>query len=233
MGDFDGIVGMAKKYGHFVPTQSSSLEEKETEDWHEYTSNGERMRMNLKTKQIERVPTDKKEEISECDRLRSKGNELYKDKRFSDAIDVYSQAIRCVASHDSDRWMSKVPCYLNRAQCNLCLERWGDAISDCDLVLEKDPANIKALFRKSRAYFGRKQFKLAAEGFQQVISIEESNAPARQMLQKSTQMERKSQTAFKQFFHNDGEGRTDLDTADDPLFNVVYTHVFDVKKKKK
>ncbi len=43
-------------------------------------------------------------------------------------------------------------CRLNYAACCLKLQNHGPVISQCAQVLEKDPKNVKALFRRSQAY---------------------------------------------------------------------------------
>ena len=45
-----------------------------------------------------------------------------------------------------------LPCLLNRAACNLKLQRPREAIMDCYNVLQTDSNNTKALFRKGQAH---------------------------------------------------------------------------------
>jgi len=126
------------------------------------------------------MPFDEKMEVSE--RLKEEGNQLYKEKKFSDAVDKYEEAPSLFhycystdpgwrknnrgidddvlvlvddtgADADEARQIKKMrlTCALNIAQCKLKLAKFDEAIKACDLVLELDEDNIKALYRRAEA----------------------------------------------------------------------------------
>lgn len=41
----------------------------------------------------------------------------------------------------------------NRAQARLKLQQWEAAAEDCSAVLQKDPKNVKALYRRAQARY--------------------------------------------------------------------------------
>ena len=100
--------------------------------------------------------------------IRSIGNELFKEQKWSDAIAKYSKALRYAESEDfpsdeeeKEMKADKVPALLNRAAAYLKLAPSFDsdapnkAIKDCKEVLQIEPNNAKALMRMGQAYLNR------------------------------------------------------------------------------
>jgi tetratricopeptide (TPR) repeat protein len=61
---------------------------------------------------------------------------------------------------------------------DLKLEKWNNVIEDCNVVLKKEKENVKALLRRSTAYFKKKSYKEAAKDIDACISIEPNNKKA-------------------------------------------------------
>ena len=76
-------------------------------------------------------------------REREKGNELFRAREYSSAVDAYALALAldpaCVAARS------------NRAAANMKLRRWRDAIADCDAALAAEPEHVKALARRGES----------------------------------------------------------------------------------
>ena len=76
-------------------------------------------------------------------REREKGNELFRAREYSSAVDAYALALAldpaCVAARS------------NRAAANMKLRRWRDAIADCDAVIAAEPEHVKALARRGES----------------------------------------------------------------------------------
>jgi tetratricopeptide (TPR) repeat protein len=70
-------------------------------------------------------------------------NVLYHEEKWQEAIDLYS---RCILR---DNKCSRA--YINRAQALIYLNQYPQAIKDCDIVLQLDEKNVKALARRALA----------------------------------------------------------------------------------
>jgi len=75
--------------------------------------------------------------------LKDKGNKLYAQRKYDEAIECYSGAI---AKN------STVPTYFtNRALCHLKKSQWDKVIKDCKRALDLDPNLVKAHFFMGQA----------------------------------------------------------------------------------
>ncbi|XP_055808180.1 TPR repeat-containing thioredoxin TTL1-like [Solanum dulcamara] len=74
-------------------------------------------------------------------RARTRGNELYKSARYTEACAAYGEGL----SRDS----SNSVLYCNRAACWYKLEEWEKCLNDCNHALLIRPNYTKALFRKA------------------------------------------------------------------------------------
>merc|ERR1711990_1285291 len=88
--------------------------------------------------------------------IKLKGNALFKENKFEEAIKLYSQAIEACPKH---RQTELAVMYQNRAASH---ERWDEATSDCDLSIKNNNKYGKALDRRSKLH--RKQAHLQAGG---------------------------------------------------------------------
>jgi tetratricopeptide (TPR) repeat protein len=52
-----------------------------------------------------------------------------------------------------------------QAACRLKLQRWLDAIETCRIVLNLDPQNVKARYRRAEAHKGMGDYEKAIEGY--------------------------------------------------------------------
>ena len=93
---------------------------------------------------------------------REKGNKLFKDGQRGKAAEIYAQALGCLEQlclrekPGDPEWIEldkmKVPFLLNYAQCKLLEEEYYQVIKHTTTALEKDPDNVKALYRRGRAH---------------------------------------------------------------------------------
>jgi len=110
--------------------------------------------------------SDKVEVISVAENIRTLGNNLFGAQDFEKAAEKYSKAIRYLYfySGSEDELYQITPtilCRLNRAACYLKLGKNDLAIQDCDDVLEIEPTNEKAHFRKIEAIIQKKDYDAA------------------------------------------------------------------------
>eukprot|EP00118_Oscarella_pearsei_P012078 m.85803 g.85803 ORF g.85803 m.85803 type:complete len:342 (+) comp36474_c0_seq1:119-1144(+) len=133
-----------------------------------------------------------KERQEETPKLKERGNALYGQGKHNEAADLYAKAISCIeqlAAQEhptSDTAMAlqrqKIPLLLNYAQCKLHLQEYGAAIAHTSAVLEKEPDNVKALFRRGKAYAGSWQPQLAQRDLKRVVQLDGSLSRAVQRI---------------------------------------------------
>uniref|UniRef100_A0A0N4Z8N3 E3 ubiquitin-protein ligase CHIP n=1 Tax=Parastrongyloides trichosuri TaxID=131310 RepID=A0A0N4Z8N3_PARTI len=82
--------------------------------------------------------------------LKAKGNRLYLQGKYEDALNYYSKAI----IHDST-----VPAFFtNRALCYMHLKKFDKVVEDCRKTLDMDSKNIKATTMLGRACLNQGQY---------------------------------------------------------------------------
>jgi tetratricopeptide (TPR) repeat protein len=90
------------------------------------------------------------------------GNSLFKQGRYEEADSSYAGGISALEESEGEgeggeggsaeaEATLRAKLLLNRAQCRLLLRDYEGAAADCARVLSRDPANIKALFRRATA----------------------------------------------------------------------------------
>lgn len=99
-------------------------------------------------------------QVSRAEELKSLANEAFKAHKYSQAIDLYSQAIE-VNDQNAVYWA-------NRAFAHTKLEEYGSAIHDATKAIEIDPKYSKGYYRRGAAYLAMGKFKEALKDFQQV-----------------------------------------------------------------
>uniref|UniRef100_A0A670XRK3 Sperm associated antigen 1 n=1 Tax=Pseudonaja textilis TaxID=8673 RepID=A0A670XRK3_PSETE len=111
-----------------------------------------------------------KEKTFAAHREKEKGNEAFVTGDYKEAIAYYSRSISAFPT---------VAAYNNRAQTEIKLQNWQNALRDCEVVLKMEPENIKALMRRSTVYNNLQNFKVAAEDLKKVLHIDPKNAIAK------------------------------------------------------
>ncbi|XP_021729871.1 serine/threonine-protein phosphatase 5-like isoform X2 [Chenopodium quinoa] len=101
--------------------------------------------------------------VSRAEELKSSANEAFKAHKYSQAIDLYSQAIE-LNEQNAVYWA-------NRAFAHTKLEEYGSAIHDATKAIEIDPKYSKGYYRRGAAYLAMGKFKEALKDFQQVKRI--------------------------------------------------------------
>ncbi|XP_063926261.1 mitochondrial import receptor subunit TOM70-like [Zophobas morio] len=114
-------------------------------------SNQKKLRSKKKVSTTSNIPSDNKSEASanDIDSLRAKGNAKFGEKKYQEAIDLYSLAI---AKSDSADHLGLAKCLGNKAYCHIKLEDYKTAINDCTEALSHDPNYVRALQRRATAY---------------------------------------------------------------------------------
>lgn len=99
--------------------------------------------------------------MEEALEYKDKGNALFKEHRYAEAIDAYTHAIRLDPSNPVF--------YSNRAQVHIKLEAYGLALQDCDRALQTDPEFLKAYYRKGVSHMALLDYRAAQTNFREVL----------------------------------------------------------------
>ncbi|XP_013074020.2 sperm-associated antigen 1-like isoform X2 [Biomphalaria glabrata] len=114
------------------------------------------------------------EKEMKANREKEKGNEAFRSKDFKESVLYYTRSISLLPTAAS---------YNNRALAYLKLEEWDKAIADCNSVLKKEEANVKALLRRATAYKSQKKYTEALVDLKQVLNMESNNKTAKDMFE--------------------------------------------------
>uniref|UniRef100_A0A3Q1GDI1 Sperm-associated antigen 1-like n=1 Tax=Acanthochromis polyacanthus TaxID=80966 RepID=A0A3Q1GDI1_9TELE len=113
------------------------------------------------------------EKLLLANREKDKGNEAFRAKDYGEAVAYYSRSLSIIPT---------VAAYNNRAQAQINLKNWHNAMRDCQRVLELEPGNMKALLRRATVYNHMGNFQLAADDLRMVLRDEPHNVTATQLL---------------------------------------------------
>ena len=87
--------------------------------------------------------------------LKEKGNIAFRKKKFEEAENFYSEAIKLNPGLR--------PLWTNRAACRNFMEKYDKAISDCDTALSADPKCTRSIKQKGNALLGLGRFDEAKD----------------------------------------------------------------------
>jgi len=107
---------------------------------------------------------------------REKGNSLFKEQKFPEAIKCYTESIR--RKPDDPRVWS------NRAACYTKLTALPEALKDAEKAIEIDPTFIKAYTRKGHAQFFMKEYDKAMATYQQGLDKDPNNEELKSAMQR-------------------------------------------------
>ncbi|XP_041964279.1 sperm-associated antigen 1 [Alosa sapidissima] len=113
------------------------------------------------------------EKVVLANREKDKGNEAFKTGDYEEALAYYSRSLSILPT---------VAAYNNRAQAEIKLQNWHKALSDCQKVLELEPANAKGLLRRATVQKHLGNLQLAVDDVNAVLHIEPHNEIAKKLL---------------------------------------------------
>ncbi|PGG99836.1 hypothetical protein GX51_06128 [Blastomyces parvus] len=119
--------------------------------------------------------------------LRESGNEVTREKKWSDGKEFYTKAIAVLTGEN--RWeKSDDPegdlikereiaeaCYTNRALCNLELKNYRSTTIDCASALKLNPKNVKAYYRSTCALFALDKIPEAEDTCARGLTLDPAN----------------------------------------------------------
>ncbi|XP_031676959.1 sperm-associated antigen 1 [Oncorhynchus kisutch] len=113
------------------------------------------------------------EKVLVANREKDKGNEAFKANDYEEAVVYYTRSLSVVPT---------VAGYNNRAQSEIKLQHWHNALNDCQKVLEMEPDNMKALLRRATVLKQQGNYQRAAEDLRNVLQTEPQNITATKLL---------------------------------------------------
>merc|ERR1712173_473622 len=112
--------------------------------------------------------------------VKAKGTELLKAGKLEAADKKYEYVVKLLADQEGDEAKAlSLSCMSNSCLIANKLKNYYAAVTLCDNVLEKDPNNEKALYRKGEALYALKEFQQAQKVFKQVLDINPDNKLAK------------------------------------------------------
>jgi tetratricopeptide (TPR) repeat protein len=103
------------------------------------------------------------------------GNAAFKQGNFDRAIELYS---KCLDLDDS-----MTAAHANRAMAYLKVGKAEEALADCNVVLEREPGNVKCWLRKGQACADLQRVDDAIASWEECLRLQPSNAQAAERLQ--------------------------------------------------
>ncbi|CAL1533773.1 unnamed protein product [Lymnaea stagnalis] len=124
------------------------------------------------------------EKLESIPKLREIGNEAYNQKNYEEAANKYAQALGMLEDlmlqekPGDEEWKKldqmKRPLLLNFSQCKLLTHDYYPVITHTSDVLDREPDNVKALFRRGKAHAAVWNLKEAHEDFARVVELDSS-----------------------------------------------------------
>ena len=106
--------------------------------------------------------------MAEWETLKEKGNALFKQNKYEEAINYYERAIKINSSIEV--------LYSNKGTCEKCLKKYKEAIRDYKKALDINPKNTKNLNRLASVYIIVGNFGEAKMTQQKALNFEPNNS---------------------------------------------------------
>eukprot|EP01138_Halocafeteria_seosinensis_P014815 gb/GECG01015123.1/.p1 GENE.gb/GECG01015123.1/~~gb/GECG01015123.1/.p1 ORF type:complete len:579 (+),score=129.83 gb/GECG01015123.1/:1-1737(+) len=127
--------------------------------------------VNTKLKECKRIKKRLEEEAyrdpEKGEEAREKGNEYFKDGKFTEAIESYTEAIK--RNPDCAKY------YYNRGTARTKIMDFYKAYEDINKALEMDPNYVKAWARKGNIEFVQKEYHKAIDSFKKGLELDKDN----------------------------------------------------------
>mmetsp|Transcript_104021 Transcript_104021/g.294716 ORF Transcript_104021/g.294716 Transcript_104021/m.294716 type:complete len:672 (-) Transcript_104021:154-2169(-) len=119
------------------------------------------------------------------------GAKLFKAQRYELALDKYKKVATMVhdgelnKTHDELKQQAaelKRLAELNKAACYLKLGDNTNTLATCNSILKEDHCNVKALFRRAKAHYGRNEHVEALRDLERVLELDPANSEAKALV---------------------------------------------------
>ncbi|XP_028407001.1 peptidyl-prolyl cis-trans isomerase FKBP8-like [Dendronephthya gigantea] len=117
------------------------------------------------------------------DEKRERGNYLFRRDEYSLAVHSYTRALKYLGASTSEPIVElKIKCWNNISASHLKVKEYADAKKACDSVLEVDPDNVKALFRKGKVLYAQGEYEESVELLRKANTLDPDNRLIRKEL---------------------------------------------------
>nr|CAB3246478.1 peptidyl-prolyl cis-trans isomerase FKBP8 [Phallusia mammillata] len=174
------------------------------------------------------VSTPIEKRLAWVDDRRSKGNKLYSEKSFTEALHAYRKCARILeqaSNQDHSDEIKKeitsymVKCHNNLSASHMMLEKWKEALQSCQKAEKLDPNNLKTVFRKGKILAKLGEMKKAIETLKKAnqLSPEEKTIQAElaRLTKKMQTQKEAQQKMYKRMFWGKDKENPDAKT-DEP-----------------
>ena len=110
-----------------------------------------------------------------AEELKQTGNDLVKQKKFEEAVHVYSKAIQLNPTSIY---------YRNRAVANFKLHRFDDALEDCTNSIQIDEKYSKGYTSRADVHIALEQYQLALHDYERAREIDPNNTNLPRLINK-------------------------------------------------
>ncbi|KAK4800922.1 hypothetical protein SAY86_021409 [Trapa natans] len=150
--------------------------------------------------------------MNEAGNIRNTGNRLFKEGKYELAKAKYEKVLRefnHLNPQDDEEGKefseTRNLLNLNMAACYLKMGETRKSIESCNKVLDANPANVKALYRRGMAYMSAGDFEEARTDFKAMIKLDKSSEPDAKaallkLKQKEQEVESKARKQFRGLF---------------------------------
>ncbi|PHJ22208.1 tetratricopeptide repeat-containing protein [Cystoisospora suis] len=129
------------------------------------------------------------------------GNEAFKKGTIDVAKEKYKEGLGYLKNLDlPDARALRIALNGNMAMCCIKLEEWKPAITAADAVLQEEPENVKALYRRGVARSAYGLYSEARTDLVQVVKLDPKNTDARKELEKLKEKIQKHNSEKKKAF---------------------------------
>ncbi|KAM4052936.1 peptidyl-prolyl cis-trans isomerase FKBP8 [Anomaloglossus baeobatrachus] len=155
------------------------------------------------------------EKLALVNKKRERGNFYYQNGNYMFAINCYDIALRIVNSsskvdftpeEEGDLLDVKMKCLNNLAASQLKLDHFEAALKSCNMVLDQQPENIKALFRKGKVLAQQGEYSEAIAILRRALKLEPSNktihAELSKLVKKHTDQKNVESAMYKKMLGN-------------------------------
>lgn len=180
-----------------------------------------------------------REKIQLANRKRERGNFYYQQADYVLAINSYDIALKTIDSsskvdfspeEEAELLEVKVKCLNNLAASQLKLDHYEAALRSCTQVLEHQPENIKALFRKGKVLAQQGEYSEAIPLLKAALKLEPSNktihAELSKLVKKHAEQKNVETAMYRKMLGNAGTSSTPAPCKDKAPRSIPWKWLF-------